>query len=90
MRRPSLAGFRLDVRETGASRRIGNTDEMLARRALNLPAGVAWITLQRLVAVGTVEFEFILAHRLHLHHAQTGCEKYMKDLFILFLRRMRM
>jgi len=66
MRGPSLAGFRVDMGETGARRRIGNADEMVASRALNLPARVAGIALQRLVAVGTVEFEFVRAHNLHL------------------------
>ena len=60
---PGVAGLRLDVGMAGARRRIGNADEDLAGRALNLPAGVAWIAFQRLVAVGTVEFEFV--HGLH-------------------------
>ena len=64
MRGPRLAGFRVDMGEAGARRRIGNADEMVASRALNLPARVAGIALQRLVAVGTVEFEFV--HSLHL------------------------
>ncbi len=66
MRRPSLAAFRVDMGEAGARRRIGNADEMIAFGALNLPARVAVIALQRLVAVGTIEFEFGVAHRLHL------------------------
>ena len=66
MRGPSLAGFRVDMGEAGARRRIGNADEMVASGALNLPARVAGIALQRLVAVGTVEFEFGVAHSLHL------------------------
>ena len=49
-----------------ARRRIGNADEMVASRALNLPARVAGIALQRLVAVGTIEFEIGVAHNLHL------------------------
>ena len=65
MSRPSLAVFRLDVSEAGSRRRIGNADEMVASRALNLSARVAGIALQRLVAVGTVEFEFGVAHSLH-------------------------
>jgi hypothetical protein len=80
----------LYVREAGARRRIGNADEMLARRALNLPPGVAWVALQGLIAVGTIKFEFGRAHHLHPHHAQIGRRKYMKDLFILFIPRMRM
>jgi hypothetical protein len=66
MRGPSLAGFRVDMGEAGARRRIGNADEMVASWALNLPARVAGIALQRLVAVGTVEFEFGVGHSLHL------------------------
>src|SRR5437868_11406671 len=64
MRGPSLAGIRMDMGEAGARGRIGNADEMVAFRALNLAARVAWIALQRLVAVGTVEFEFGVAHSL--------------------------
>lgn len=90
MRIPCVAGFRLHVGETGARGWIGNADEMLATGALNLPPGVARVALQRLITVGTVEFEFIRAHKLHLHHAQTGRKKYMEELFILFVRQMRM
>ena len=66
MRGPSLAAFRVDMGEAGARRRIGNADEMVASRALNLTARVAGIALQRLVAVGTIKFEFVWAHRLLL------------------------
>ena len=66
MRGPSLAGFRVDMGEAGARRRIGNANEMVAFRALNLPARMAGIALQRLVTVETVEFEFGVAHSLHL------------------------
>jgi hypothetical protein len=90
MRGPGLTGFRFNVGETGACRRIRNADEMLAGRALNLPPGMARVALQRLIAVGAIEFEFVRVHELHQHHAQTGFEKYMKDLLILFVRRMRM
>jgi hypothetical protein len=64
---PSLAGFRLDMRESGARRRIRYADEMIARRALNLPPGELGFALQRLVAVGTIEFEFVGIHGLYLH-----------------------
>ncbi len=40
MRVPSAAGFRLDVGEAGAGGRVGDADEMLAGRALDLPSGV--------------------------------------------------
>jgi hypothetical protein len=66
MRGPGLAGFRLHVGEPGAGRRIGNADEVLARRALNLASGELRFALQGLVAVGTVEFEFVCAHSFHL------------------------
>jgi len=78
MRGPGLAGFRVDMGEAGARRRVGNSDEMVAPRALNLSARMARVAFQRLVAVGTVELEFVGAHGLHLPHAQTGCQKYVK------------
>ena len=87
---PGLANLRLHMGETRSCGRTGNADEMLARGTLNLPAGVARVALQWLIAVGTVEFEFICVHRFLPHHAQTGCKKYMKDLSILFARRIRM
>ena len=65
MRVPGVAGFRLDMRETGARGRIRNADEMVARRALNLPAGIARVATQRLITMGTIEFEFVGAHSLH-------------------------
>jgi hypothetical protein len=58
--------------ETGARRRIGNVDQMLATRTLNLPAGMARVALQRLITVGTIEFKLVRCHKLHPHHAQTG------------------
>ena len=76
MRVPGVARLRLDMGEARPGRRAGNADEMIAPGALNLPARVAGIALQRLVTVGTVEFEFV--HSLHLPHAQTGCQKYVK------------
>src|SRR5690349_8446071 len=57
-----MAELRLDVGEARAGRRTGNADEMVAARTLNLPVGVARIAFQRLVAVGTVEFEFVRGH----------------------------
>jgi hypothetical protein len=60
------------VGETGACRRIGNADEHVAGGTLNLPTGELRFALQRLITVGTIEFEFVCVHGLHLHHAQTG------------------
>jgi hypothetical protein len=90
MRVPGASGLRLHLGKTHARWRIGNADEMLAGRALNLPSGELWFATQRLITVGTIEFEFRCVHRLHSNHAQTGRKKYMKDLLILFVRRMRM
>ena len=67
----------MDLGETGSRRRIGDADEMLAGRALNLPPGVARVAFQRLIAVGTVKFEFVGAHRFLLNHAQNGLKKYI-------------
>jgi hypothetical protein len=84
MRVPSATGFRLDVSETGARRRIGDADEMLAGRALDLASGMARVARERLIAVRTVEFKFSRVHKLstgqkpHAHHGRTGWGKYMK------------
>jgi hypothetical protein len=84
MRGPSLAGFRVDMGEPGARRRIGNADEVVASGALNLPTRVARIALQRLVAVGTVEFEFGVAHSLHLFMRKLAA-KSMCPIYAYFL-----
>jgi hypothetical protein len=76
MRDPCLAGLGLDVGEPGSARRVGDADEMLAGWALNLPAGVARVALQGLIAVGTVKLEFGCAHSLHPYHAQIARKKY--------------
>jgi len=79
MRVPSAPGFRLHVREACASGRIGNTDEVLAGRALDLASGKLRFALQRLVAMGTVKLKFISAHKfLHPQNAPKGQEKYIK------------
>jgi hypothetical protein len=64
---PRLAGFRFDVGKPHAGRRIGDANQVLAGGALNLPAGELGFALQRLVAVGTVEFEFVGVHSLWLN-----------------------
>jgi hypothetical protein len=67
------------VREAGARRRVGDSDEVIAGGTLDLPPGELWFALQRLVAMRAVKLEFICVHKLHPHHAQTGGEKYMKN-----------
>ena len=66
VRGPGLAGFGLNLGETHARGRIGNADEVLAGGTLNLAPGKLRFALQRLITVGTVEFEFRVAHGLHL------------------------
>jgi hypothetical protein len=78
------------VGKAGAGRRVGNADEVMARRALNLPAGMAGIALERLIAVRTVEFEFGAAHNLfHPLHASAGRKKYGDFFCILLAGRWR-
>jgi len=48
---PRLARLGLDLGEAHAGRRIGDADEMLAGRTLNLAAGELRFAFQRLVAV---------------------------------------
>ena len=64
MRVPRASGLRLHMREAGARRRIGDADKDIARRTLDLPAGELRFALQRLVAVGTIKFEFVGVHKL--------------------------
>ncbi len=59
-----MAGFRLDVRVAHARRWIGNADQVFAGRALDLPARKVRFALERLITVGTVEFEFVCVHSL--------------------------
>ncbi len=63
---PRLAGLRVDLGEAGACRRVGDTDEVLAARTLDLAAGESRLALERLVAVRAVELELGGAHSLHL------------------------
>ena len=67
MRIPGVAGFRHDVSEAHARGRIGDADQMLAGRTLNLSAGEMRLALQRLITVGTIEFEFVGGHNFYLH-----------------------
>jgi hypothetical protein len=71
-----VAVFRRDVGETHACRRIWNSDEVLTRWTLNLAAGKLGFALQRLIAVGTVKFEFVRIHSLYLYK-RNGREKSM-------------
>ena len=87
MRVPGVAGLRLDVGEARSRRRAGDADEDVATRAFNLPPGVTRVAFQRLVAVGTVEFEFV--HSLHLS-MRKRFPKSMKNNSILSVRPLRM
>ena len=48
------------------------------------------VAAQRLVTMGTIEFEFVGIHVLHHHHAQKAREKYIENQIILFTGEMRM
>ncbi len=72
MRVPGAAGFRLDVREAGASGRVRDADEMMAGRAFDLPARELRLAAQRLVAMRTVKLEFVRVHNFFvLKNART-------------------
>lgn len=62
MRVPGSAGLGCDVGKARTGRRIGDADQVLAGRALNLPTCVLRLALQWLITVGTIEFEFVCGH----------------------------
>jgi hypothetical protein len=64
VRVPSVAGFRGHMSETHSRRGIRDPDQVLAGGALNLPPGKLRFTLQRLIAMGAIEFEFVRVHSL--------------------------
>jgi hypothetical protein len=80
---PGAAVFRHDAGKTRASRRVWDSDEVLAGRTLNLAAGKLGLALQRLIAVGTVEFEFVRIHSLYLYK-RNGGEKSMSTILHTF------
>lgn len=84
-----MARFRLDVRETRARGRIRDANQVFAGGALNLPARVAGVALQRLVAVGTIEFEFLCVHKLDLYMRKPDAKSREKNC-LLFLRSLRL
>jgi len=63
---------------------------MLAGRALNLPAGVLRLAFERLIAVGTVEFEFVGIHRLYLPKRDRRGKRMPKNSSILFADKLRL
>lgn len=87
---PGLARFRLHMRKTHARWRIGNANQMLASWALNLPASMLRFALQWLIAMGTVEFEFIGAHSLCLRKRNSRAKSMSKSFPILFDVKLRL
>lgn len=83
---PGLAGFRLDVREAGAGWGIRNADEDVAPRTLDLPTGELRFAFQRLIAVGTVKFEFVGAHKCWPHKRKSR-GKSILNFFHTFCRQ---
>ncbi len=63
---PSMSRFGHDLCEAHSRRWVGDADEVLAGRALNLAPGKLRFTFQRLIAVRAVEFEFRCGHRFYL------------------------
>jgi hypothetical protein len=74
-----VAGLRIDLGKSHARRRIGDADQMLAARTLNLPAGILGFAFQRLITVGTVEFEFVRAHGLCWNKGNLPAESMSKS-----------
>ena len=64
--------------EPHACGRVGNADQVVARRAFDLAAGISRIAFQGLVAMSAVELEFGCVYRLHPLHAQTGLQEYIE------------
>ena len=84
MRSPGLARFQRDLNETLARGWIGDADQVLAGRALNLPPGEMRFALQRLIAVGTIEFEFVGVHSFYIHKRNPQVKSMVK-VFPYFL-----
>ena len=61
---PGASGFGRDPGKAHARRRVGDTDQVLAGRALDLATREWRLALQRLIAVETLEFEFVHAQGL--------------------------
>ena len=68
---------------------IGNTDQVFAGRALNLPASELRLAPQRLIAVGTVEFEFVSIHVPTFVSANLP-RKVCRNYSILFADKLRL
>ena len=76
--------------KTHPRRRIGYANEVIAGRTLNLPARKLSLALQGLIAMGTVEFEFIGVHGFCLNKRNQP-NKSMPKLFpILFADKIRL
>ena len=87
---PGVARFRRDVRKARSGRRIGDTDEVLAGRTLDLSAGELHFTFQRLITVGAIEFEFVGVHKLCPKKRNRGEESMPQFFSILFGGRIRL
>lgn len=82
---PGVARLGRDIRKAHAGWRIGDADQEFAGWTLNLPAGELRLALERLIAVGTVEFEFVIAHSLCIGKRKPW-DKSMSKLFHTFCR----
>ena len=53
-----------DARESLSGRRVGDVDQMITGRTLDLPSRELNFTLEMLFAMRALEFEFVLCHAL--------------------------
>ena len=90
MRIPSVPGLRLHFSEAHAGGRVRDADEVLAAGTLDLASGELRFALERLVAVGAVEFEFVCVHSLYPHKRISGRESMFLFWHILFVFKLRL
>jgi len=83
VRGPGLADLGLHVSESHAGRRIRDANEMVAGRTLNLSPGKLRLTFQGLIAMGTIELEFGIAH-ISAQISANARQKYI-EIFPYFL-----
>ena len=66
---PGFAALAGHARETGARRRIGNVDQVIAGRALDLPSGMLHAAFQMLLAMRAFKFEIAGRHESKMRWA---------------------
>jgi hypothetical protein len=69
------------MRKTSARGRIGDANQVLAGGTLNLPPGRNRFTLQRLVAMLAMKFQFGVIHKLHPYMRNPGPKSMEREHF---------